>query len=196
MTSPNELEPLRKVWKALETHGPTRGWSTLEVWRTPSVRLLAGRMFPQGVESLLVGLPGLEIPPGIQLPAGRGFQLLRPGAADIAEGTGLLALVRKPAGSVDLFSLVAEDVAGLLRSLDAASTRSILLTLVERVRAWQAFMERERPEALSREAELGLVGELFVLEEMIGSGVMAEEAVRAWQGPLEALQDFQFAAIS
>jgi len=191
MTLQSEIEPLCKVWKALASYGPREGWSTLEIWRTPTIRLLAGRVFPEGSEALLVGLLDTSIPKGLQLPLGRGFHLLRPQLTLAGPNTGWLALVRRTAGSEDLFSAVAEDVVALLRSLEGSTGRSVMSAVVERVRAWQAFMERERQEGISKEAELGLVGELLVMEGILDAGVLPAEALQAWQGPLDALQDFQ-----
>ena len=61
---------------------------------------------------------------------------------------------------------------------------------IGRIRAWQAFMERGRDEVLGIVAEVGLVGELLFLEQLLDVGVSAAVAVGAWRGPLNGLHDF------
>src|SRR5699024_6198251 len=58
--------------------------------------------------------------------------------------------------------------------------------------SWQEFMRMGR-EGLSADAELGLVGELCIMQEMIEQGVPLFTAVDAWQGPHDGLHDYLLA---
>ncbi len=194
MTSRSEMESLRTAWRALEDCGPAEGWSTIEIWRSGKLRLLAGRQFPDRAEAVLVGFPSVSIPHGIQLPAGRGFLVLQPILAEAGPAASWLALVRKSTGGLELFAAMAEDIAALLCSMERSGEREILGATLERIRAWQAFMERESPELMSREVELGLFGELLVLRASLDAGVPAEEILKSWQGPMDGLHDFEFNA--
>ena len=77
--------------------------------------------------------------------------------------------------------------------MDAAAAggeEAVLRSLLSRVRAWQEFM-RKGTQALSPEAEIGLVGELVLLGAIISAGVAAAQAIESWVGPLDGVQDFE-----
>lgn len=188
----SEMEPLRSAWRALEECGPKEGWSTIEIWRSGQVRLLAGRQFPDRSEAILVGFQSATVPMGTRLPEGRGFLVLRPDLPEAGKSGSWMALVRKPTGGLELFAAMAEDIARLLPGLNEGGERAVMNATLDRIRGWQAFMEREAPESMSREEELGLFGELLVLRACLEAGVPEEEAVRSWLGPMDGLHDFAF----
>jgi hypothetical protein len=194
MTMQSEAESLRTAWRALSEIGPGEGWTTIEIWRSSSVRLLAGRHFPGNEEAMLAGFPSVEIPAASRLPCGRGFQVLQVelGGADL--GCSWLGLVRQGFGSPELFAAMAEDVVSVLKSMQHSSEAFALVASLERIKAWQDFMERERAGVMAREAELGLFGELVVLRECLLAKVPPKDVLEAWKGPLDGLQDFAFGA--
>ena len=102
----------------------------------------------------------------------------------------MLALTRREGGSSELFAMMAEDLIGLVDSCSATEEDGVLQSFLERIRAWQDFMDRHRETVLSAEAEQGLFGELVVLERMIESGVPVTKLLDAWEGPRDGLQDF------
>ena len=65
-----------------------------------------------------------------------------------------------------------------------------LRAFLGRIRAWQEFM-RKGAIPLSAENEVGLVGELTMLERMLEVGLAPEAAIGAWSGPLDGLRDFE-----
>ncbi|MEW6513565.1 MAG: PD-(D/E)XK motif protein [Pseudomonadota bacterium] len=73
------------------------------------------------------------------------------------------------------------DVAGAMDAEAAEGEERILRAMLSRVRAWQEFM-RKGAQALSPEAEIGLVGELSFLRLIIEAGVPAVIAVESWVG--------------
>lgn len=86
--------------------------------------------------------------------------------------------------------MMASDLLTVLRSGIDASDEARLSRFLARVRAWQDFMRNESDGLLSPEAEVGLHGELEVLEGLLAAGVHADLAVSAWKGPLDGVHDF------
>jgi hypothetical protein len=150
----------------------------------------AGCRSPDNVEAVLVGFPTARLAAADKLPEGQGFSVER---AD-PEGNGRfwLALTRKSAGSAELFAAMACDVVGALDDAVAASAdeAKLLRVLTGRVGAWQEFM-RKGTQALSPEAEIGLIGELTLLRAIIDAGVPSTHAIESWVGPLDGIQDFE-----
>jgi hypothetical protein len=102
-----------------------------------------------------------------------------------------LALSRQPSGNLDLFSAMVTDLIELLASARAVNHDQLSRLFLGRIRAWQAFMEKERVGVLDLEAEIGLYGELLVVGALLDAGIDAGDAIEAWRGPLDGLHDFE-----
>lgn len=50
---------------------------------------------------------------------------------------------------------------------------------------------RKGTQALSPEAEIGLIGEFTLLRAIIDAGVPSAQAIESWVGPLDGIQDFE-----
>lgn len=190
MVQPNDAESLRTAWRALSDHATGAGWSTIEVGRYGPVRIMAGRHFPGNEEALLAGFPGAALPDVSRLPSGRGFTVSRPDLGVDGGKSDWISLSRHGGGSQDLFSAMAEDVLGVFRALKEGSEVGLLRAFLSRIAAWQDFMEREREDALGREAEVGLFGELVMLRQLLASGLSPTKVLESWQGPLDGIHDF------
>lgn len=181
---------LRAAWRALAGGDQTEGWRTISVASPGTCRIFAGRRFPENEESLLIGFSTAVVPPTDQLPRGRGFHVSR---ADVT-ATGLqgswIAVSRMATGSLDLFELMAEDLVGSVSAQQGRDEQRALQFVLARIRAWQDFMQREGEGVLSAEAELGLMGELQILSQVLDAASDLYAAVDAWKGPLGGLQDF------
>jgi hypothetical protein len=181
------IDEFALAWDALSGAG-AGGWRSIAVAAAGPCVLMAARRFPGNEEALLAGFSAAWVPTAEKLPEGRGFEVSR--ADPHGDGKTWLALTRKESGSVELFAEMVCDVAG---AMDAASTEGeerLLRTLLSRVRAWQEFM-RKGAQALSLEAELGLVGELLFLGAVLDAGVPAQVSLDSWIGPLDGVQDFE-----
>lgn len=189
MALQSEGDELRAAWRALAGDDLKVGWRTIAVARGSVCRILAGRRFPSNEEAILFGFHTARLPSLADLPQGRGFEVCLANLK-AEDGSIWVALCRQSAGSLELFEAMAADVISTLARLNGANERTILETLVERIRAWQDFMRRGTEATLGVEAELGLVGELEVLRELIAAGVDEAEAIDAWKGPLDAVHDF------
>lgn len=182
------IDEFALAWGALAGESESEGWRSIPVSPAGPCALMVARRFPGNLEAVLVGFSTARIPTAAELPDARGFEMAR--ADPHGDGKTWLALTRKESGSVDLFSEMVGDIAGALDVVAGEGEDRILQAMLSRVRAWQEFM-RKGAQALSPEAELGLVGELCVLEQIIDAGLPVSLAVESWVGPVDGIQDFQ-----
>jgi hypothetical protein len=183
---------LEQAWAALQAD-PDRpqGLRTFPITISGTGRVRAACAFPGGEEAILVDLSGIQWPQPLELPRGDGFVVSR---LPDSEGVGLV-LVRRPTANVALFTLMAADVVRGLEPLGGVAPARRLRWVVERVRAWQAFMSRGADPRLGPEAERGLIGELAWLGRMLDAGVAPPLAVGAWRAPERGLHDFDHAPL-
>lgn len=185
------IDEFAAAWAALSGMSGEEGWRSIAVAPAGPCALMAGRRFPGNAEALLAGFCSARVPAAEKLPEGRGFEVSR--ADPHGDGKTWLALTRKESGSVELFAEMVCDCAGALDAVAAEGEERLLRALLSRVRSWQEFM-RKGAQALSPEAEIGLIGELVVLREAIRAGLPAPLALDAWVGPLNGVQDFEIGA--
>ncbi|MBL8437024.1 MAG: PD-(D/E)XK motif protein [Zoogloeaceae bacterium] len=178
------------AWSSLSGDDPKPGWHAIALPAAGSVELRAGRRSPDNAEAILLGFPSVQLAASEKLPEGQGFAVER--ADPESAGQHWLALTRRAAGSAELFSAMACDVVGALDDSAAAGAGEarMLRVFIGRVGAWQEFM-RKGSQALSPEAEIGLVGELTLLRAIVDAGVPSAVAVESWAGPLDGVQDFE-----
>ncbi|MDX8125435.1 PD-(D/E)XK motif protein [Janthinobacterium sp. GMG2] len=178
------------AWSSLSGLGEEAGWQAIPIAPALPLELQAGRRSPDNAEAVFVGFPSIHLPAADKMPEGQGFAVER--VDPQGDNKMWLALTRKLAGSEELFASMASDVVGALDDAVAtqANEQKLLRVFLGRVGAWQEFM-RKGFQALSAEAEIGLVGEISVLRLIIDAGVPAPLAVESWRGPLDALQDFE-----
>jgi Putative PD-(D/E)XK family member, (DUF4420) len=183
-------DSLKQTWRALSGSGVGDGWRTIPLQLNASSSLMAGRRFPGDEEALIAGFSGIKLPPASYLPQGQGFRVVGLPSGALPTTHIWIALCRQPAGTLDMFAMMAADVARLLEDSAKLPDERIFLLFLGRIRAWQNFMEKGRTGLLSEEAEVGLFGELVVLKDIIDGGMHPSDALDAWQGPLDGLQDF------
>lgn len=176
------------AWASLSGDTTELGWRTIPVTPAGQCSLSAGRRFPGNQEALLVGFASVSIPVAEKLPEGQGFTVERVSLYDDARTW--LALTRKENGGIELFMAMVCDIAGMLDTESNSDDLRLLRVFLGRVRAWQEFM-RKGAQALSPEAEIGLIGELKLLSLIIEAGVPSALALEAWVGPLDGIQDFE-----
>ena len=181
-------EEIAAALRALANGGAEEGWRSIAISGLSGNRLLAARRFPSNEEALLVCFTSIMLPQPGQLPQGSGFRVERTSPSDSGKW---LALVRQPAGSLDLFSrMVADIVATLVMANDLNDEPRIFQLFLGRIRAWQEFM-RNDSEGLEPAAELGLVGELACMEKLLDVDLPLQLVVDSWMGPMDGLQDFE-----
>lgn len=181
------------AWSSLSSDDAEPGWQAIALPSAGPLQLRAGRRSPDNAEAVLVCFPSAKVSAADKLPEGQGFAVER--ADPDGSGKLWLALTRKSAGSPELFGSMACDVVGALDDSVAAGfdEGKLLRVFIGRVGAWQEFM-RKGTQALSPEAEIGLIGELMLLRDVIEAGVAPASAVESWVGPLDGIQDFEIGA--
>lgn len=173
-------------WRALSGTEEAEGWRVVPIQSVADASVFAGRFFPGNHEAVVVSFAEpTRIPP--QMPEGRGFVVKGielPGDSGIVPA---IALTRLPAGSLELFSMMAHDCVAVL---NRAPADLLLNAFLKRISAWQEFMEREEDALLSLESQTGLAGELIVLRNLLDHGILPRLAVESWEGPIDGIQDF------
>lgn len=182
------IDEIQLAWNSIQTAQGTSGWNTVAVLPSHPGRFRAGRNFPDQCEALLAGFRTSVISRNEKLPEGLGFHVTRVNSDQ--DGLVWLALTRSPNGNLELFSAMVSDVLRAILATGTGDHSRELRAFLGRIRAWQEFM-RKGAVPLSAENEVGLVGELTVLEKMLDIGIAPETAIKAWSGPLDGLRDFE-----
>ena len=182
------IDEIQLAWNSIQTAQGTSGWNTVAVLPSHPGRFRAGRNFPDQCEALLAGFRTSVISRNEKLPEGLGFHVTRVNSEQ--DGLVWLALTRSPNGNLELFSTMVSDVLRAILATGTGDHSRELRAFLGRIRAWQEFM-RKGAVPLSAENEVGLVGELTVLEKMLDIGMAPETAIKAWSGPLDGLRDFE-----
>lgn len=182
------IDEIQLAWNSIQTAQGTSGWTTVALLPSHPGRFRAGRNFPDQCEALLAGFRTSVISRNEKLPEGLGFHVTRVNSDH--DGLVWLALTRSPNGNLELFSAMVSDVVRAVLATGTVDHSRELRAFLGRIRAWQEFM-RKGGVPLSAENEVGLVGELTVLEKMLDVGMAPEAAIKAWSGPLDGLRDFE-----
>jgi len=178
------------AWAALPGNNPAPGWQAISLSSAGPVEVEAGRRSPDSAEAVLLSFPSVHLTPTEKLPEGQGFAIERANPKDASRLK--LALTRQAVGNVELFTAMACDVIGALDEAAAckATETGLLRLFLGRVGTWQEFMRRGS-QTLGVEAEIGLVGELMLLQSIIDAGVPPTTAIESWVGPFDGIQDFE-----
>lgn len=88
----------------------------------------------------------------------------------------------------DVFAALAQDVLSCLAT--AKDEKSGVRTLLDRLRRWVDFFQRQKSNGLSEQEQQGLYGELWLIKNTLSKYLATEDAVLSWQGPKGANQDF------
>jgi hypothetical protein len=179
---------LLQCWRALAQTDGEATWRFMHVAAIGLVDIKAGCHFPGGRESLIVSFPAGRAGNLSGLSDGKGFDIVTIRDDSQFHGRVAIALVRRPEGSLDIFSIMATDVLRYLDAIKGRQPRELAEAFLSRVAEWQAFMARKR-RPLSALAQLGLMGELWFLDQLV-QGKLGASAIDCWQGPLHAAQDF------
>lgn len=94
----------------------------------------------------------------------------------------------------DLFKILCSDI--LEHILSSRATADVAKTLHRRLQHWKKFFQNRSPEGLSRDEYIGLFGELEFFEKCLQRGVSLQVISDAWQGPMQANQDFLFGKVA
>lgn len=127
------------------------------------------------------------VPTSLRLPRAKGLlveheQLAEPNGA-------LLLLVLTEPTLRDIFWRLCTDVVESTRS--SRTEGEAVATFIQRTWRWHHLLRGGGDTRLSREQQMGLLGELAVLERMLLPNLAASIAVDGWQGPAGMPKDFE-----
>ena len=179
-------ESLATAWRALAGSDDREGWRSTELVTLDGCRILAARRMPEDREGILVGFRNDVLPAALRLPSGRGFLVEQ--AQDAPVGFCWIALSRRDGAGLDLFTAMVHDIVNVLRTGVSPSIEGLL----RRINLWQDFMSRGSGALLGPEEEIGLFGELHVLELLLDYVPYPAVLLEAWTGPAGGLHDFVF----
>lgn len=161
------------------------------VYTDAPCEIFAGILQPGSVLGSLIEVPVDEVPAGSALPKSNGFDVDPTLLGASADGRVRFALKLSDPAYETVFAVLCDDTARTAAS--EMRPRAAVRAWISRLHVWQEFMARHGVEGLTEAAELGLLGELLVLRNvLIPTGSIAV-AVQAWSGPLGEPNDFAFA---
>jgi hypothetical protein len=183
------------LWKDLAGEPRLQpGWYTRRIFPDAVSDIRAAILEPGGIPALLVEVATSAIPPDVEYPSSRGFELTPEIAIPGPSGRVLLCLLLSDRVYREVFEVLCQDVAEALAG--ASSERTTVQAMLSRLRIWQGFMKRYGPKGLGLEEQLGLFAELsFLMEKVIGL-LPALDAVQSWKGPAGGVQDFELPGCS
>jgi hypothetical protein len=182
---------LTAKWRDAAASSPSgREWRGIVLAANCPLRLLAGIREPD--ERIALLLEASLIPAHIHL-----FRMQAEGVSVTnqrrpEEGIFRIAIVLELDELREVFEVLVEDVIDV--ASDGTTPAEAMALVVRRLEAWQACL-RARRRRLSREEQIGLMGELLLLR-MAGEDFGYLAAVDAWQGPLDGLHDFEALGIA
>jgi len=181
-------DELSAAWRALSEGGTDEpGWKSIALGSAG--RLRAGVLFPEKTEALIAGFGTSRKLLQAELPAGRGFVVQQIQSSLLDGNRRWFSLSRREGADPGLFLTMSCNILDSLNDTESLQSEEALqAAFMQRIRAWQRFMQRST--GLDRESETGLHGELIVLGHLLDDGLGAVDAVAAWEGPLDALHDF------
>ena len=128
-------------------------------------------------------------PPELVIPKMTNLTIsLRPGEGGRYE----LTITLTSPDYAELFRALCADLISSTRFLKRTNQAQALSVVVARIVRWQALLRSMRARALNSSQQLGLFGELAVLQDIFLAQTNALASVSAWRGPSGAEQDFQF----
>ena len=182
---------LREVWKHLEEDTRVSGISGRVQRRIGSAGrrdFFLGLEMPSRHRMLIIRVSAKSLEGQPEVPDSRGL-VVRFAPRHVDEGQYEVELVLTDSQHLDLFDLLIRDLVEAAE--EPAHEKAGLTRFLSRLSDWQHLLRRLAPRGLTREAQQGLWGELWVLREMVAPVISMGEAVRTWRGPLGADQDFQ-----
>jgi len=91
---------------------------------------------------------------------------------------------------VSIFRALCADILDATRDLESEDSAAAARRVLLRIERWQELLKRRREQLLSRQAIIGLVGELLFLRDYAFDLMQRHEAVASWRGPYGEEQDF------
>lgn len=176
------------AWTALAQEGrKEKGWHVRRVHPDGACEIFAGIRQPDAVPGLIIELPTGDVPAGLAFPRSNGF-LVEAALGGLRAGRVRFALTLTDRSYEAVFSVLCEDVAAA--AARATSSRKALRDWAGRLHVWQAFMATHGAGGMSDQAIVGLMGELFVLRDVLIPRAGIDAVLGLWTGPRGEPNDF------
>jgi hypothetical protein len=176
---------LRRLWAALRLSPTTApGHMERRLEASLACEAFAAVSVPERQDMLILRLAVPAPPRQLQIRTRSAEMLVQ---ADDAGETVVYLRLLDPTHQ-DVFSLLAADLVD--RASESATPANALRMLIRRLHAWRRLLEDLTVDALGRDRQRGLYGELWFLEEHLLGRLPPEAAFAAWVGPLREEQDF------
>jgi hypothetical protein len=107
---------------------------------------------------------------------------------DLMAGCNACVAVSNDTKLNSIFTSFAQDLINVAQQL--RDRKHYTAGIVRRLKLWKAFFENTGGQGLSQEKQIGLFGELDILEQLIVKTDM--QVIQYWKGPGSGAQDFQF----
>ena len=183
------------LWKDLAYERPMQpGWHTRRIFPDGIYDIRAAILQPDVTPALLIEIASPALPPDVEYPSSRGFELFPEVVIPGPNGRVRLCLLLSERVYREVFEVLCQDVAETV--MRASSEPGAVQSLLSRLRIWQGFMKRYGPEGLSPEEQAGLFAELSFLKDSVIGQLPAPSAVESWKGPTGGVQDFQLPGCS
>ena len=165
------------------------GWYLRRIYPEADSGIFVAMRQPGAVPALLVEVDSTAVGVVAEYPSARGFELYPESVIPGPRGRTRLCLVLADARYRDIFEVLVNDVSARI-ALTTGEGEAVR-TFIARLRVWQNFMRKHGVEGLSKEAQIGLFGELLFLADSLVDRVPAHDSVNAWKGPSRESQDFE-----
>ena len=181
---------LEKAWDYLNVAGQgTAEFVRLRLKEVGACALYVARRVSDGLPALILEVPTRDLLPRQDLPDSQGLRLSTRALSPGPHGTSRMVLSLTEPGFEEVFRSLADDLVRALASAESAA--DVVALLVARLVMWQEFLRRFGARGMSREAQLGLFGELVFLRDYLLQVIPPRSALDAWAGGRRAAQDFQ-----
>lgn len=189
------MSSLFQTWERLSVHGESgEGLIRLRLPEIHSAATYAAKSIAENLEAVIIEVATEAIPPKVDYPDARGFNvradMLKPGRS----GRTRLLLELTDGRYRDVFLTLADDVVGKLA--ETTSEAEAVRVFIVRLSRWQSFLRRHGATGLSQEARRGLLGELVLLRDFVLPHTEEDMAIASWKGCRGANHDFQFRTAS
>lgn len=181
----NSREELVEKWALVRnSEASGREWRVVALSANAPLRILAGIREPDNRIALLLEAPINEAPKdpirfvanGLSVTDQRRFE----------ENVFRVAIVLERLEVREVFEVLATDITNV--AIQSLTSSDAIRAVTRRLEAWQACLRSGR-RGLTPEEQIGLFGELTVLE-MVAGKIGYPKAISAWGGPLDKVHDF------
>ena len=179
-----QSNPFEDAWAAFSDKGDP--WRRILIESIGEIKVFGTLASPNNNESVLISSPSLSSY-AEKLPSGQGFDVI----LHELSGVKHLLIEKKNGADLSLFTAMVFDVFSTLKSPKLMPESALIDRMMLRIKSWQEFMKKGSKK-LSNEQELGLIGELQCIQDMIRLGSCAEDVINHWTGPFRGVQDFIF----